>query len=164
MNKVAVSLALMLLVATLAPAKAQPNLDDVRASFYCITHDPTGFLPGLHERSVSLRFIRHDRSRSGERHLLIFVRRAGGGNAAFDLVTDGRRYEIVNNATLKVRRGAGYGGVDFVNEAQGGLWTHKFIARNFLRALRAKPVVIDTFIPAAQRPYCRSLTTPQGYR
>lgn len=134
MNKaIALALVSLLAVSSHASTEISGNLRDVRNSLYCLTRGPFLHLANVDTSAIQIRFSRDDHSYADERHLFIFVPRKGSAWEMFDLVVNGRNYEIANNATLKARgRDKEYGGVDFVKESLGGEWTHKFIAKNFL--------------------------------
>ena len=157
---------LALLLAASASAARAPHADlrDVRRALYCVAHDPIGFSPAAWRKPVALRYSRDFRTKPGEPNIFLFVKRARGAYDMFDVVINRQDYEIANNATLKARRRADYGGDDFVEESLGGIWTHGFIAENFLRALRHRPVLLSAQLPRGQRPLCRSIATPGGFR
>ena len=165
MNRgIALSLASLLAVGSHAKERAPADLREVRNGLYCLTHGPFRHLSDVDETAIPLVFSKDSRSKPGERHLFLFVKRARGAYDMFDVVINPHDYEIANNATLKARHGADYGGVDFVEESLGGIWTHGFIAENFLRALKTRPVVLSSKLPRNQRPWCSSFATPNRYR
>ena len=159
--KFTVAAAIMLLNVSGSGAIASPGSDgrDLQSILYCLKQGSNPMLSGGRlgrTAKVRVNYARDDAAFPGKRHLLVFIETRHGSYEAFDVEVAGRKYDIRNNATIKMAGNE----IVYINELLGGVRTHDFVSQNFRKALRHRPVIVADDRRSLPIPICRQIGTP----